>query len=441
MVHEKKYILVVDDSSNILELIRRNLSSKGYIVYTVSNVIDAIKLLESTTIHLVITDLMMPDINGIELVKHVKENYKNTDILVITGHPTIENAVESVKLGADEFIVKTFTDEELFEAVKKALEKQKHRKISNEKLENRFPAETGLIGGSDGMIKVYNDISKASKIRATVLLTGETGTGKELVARAIHYNSPRASSPFVAVNCGGIPEELIESELFGYLKGSFSGAYETRSGFFQTADGGTIFLDEISNTSLSMQAKMLRVIQEKEVNMIGSNKSQKIDVRIIATSNIDLLELVNKGTFREDLYYRLNVIPIHIPPLRERGDDILLLTNQFAQKYAEEDEKKSPEFSDEVINVFSNYFWPGNVRELENLVHRIVAMTEEDIIRIPDLPTFLRHSVTNGNKKFKSLAEIEKEHISYILELVKGNKSKAAEILKIDRKTLREKLK
>jgi DNA-binding NtrC family response regulator len=441
MIREKKYILTVDDSPNILELIRRNLNSKGYIVYTVSNVMEAIKVLESTTIHLVITDLMIPDINGIELVRHVKENYKNTDILVITGHATIKNAVESVKLGADEFIVKTFTDQELFDAVKNALEKQKKREISNHQSEKHLPLETGLIGGSKGMIKIYNDISKASKLRATVLLTGETGTGKELVARAIHYNSPRASSPFVAVNCGGIPEELIESELFGYLKGSFSGAYETRSGFFQTADKGTIFLDEISNTSLSMQAKLLRVIQEKEVNMIGSNKSQKIDIRIIATSNIDPLELVKKGTFREDLYYRLNVIPIHIPPIRERGEDILLLTSHFAKKYAEETGKKAPVFSDEVIKVFSNYYWPGNVRELENLVHRIVVMSDEKIIRIPDLPAGLHYSATTGNNLLRPLCDVEKEHISIVLELVGGNKTEAAKILKIDRKTLREKLK
>ncbi len=441
MRREKTYILVVDDSPNILELIRRNLSSKGYIVYAVSGVMDAIKILESTVVHLVITDLFMPNINGIELVRHVKENYKNTDVLVITGHPTIENAVESVKLGADEFLVKTFTDQELFDAVQKALEKQKNRELSNHKTEKTLPLETGLIGGSEGMIKMYKDISKASKLLATVLLTGETGTGKELVARAIHYNSSRASSPFVAVNCGGIPEELIESEMFGYLKGSFSGALETRSGFFQTADGGTIFLDEISNTSLTMQAKLLRVIQEKEVNMIGSNKAQKIDIRIIATTNVDLYELVKKGSFREDLFYRLNVIPIQIPPLRERDEDILVLTNHFIRKFAKEDSRTAPVFSDEVIKIFRNYYWPGNVRELENLVQRIVSMTDEEVIRIPDLPAVLRHSIPKDNYQLRALSEVEKEHIAYVLEMVGGNKTEAAKILKIDRKTLREKLK
>lgn len=440
MVKVKK-ILVVDDSPNMLELIKRNLVYKGYLVQTATNVPDAIKLMQTTDFNLVITDLMMPEVNGIELVKHVKGNCKDTCVLVVTGHPTLENAIESVKLGADEFIVKGFTENELLDAVKLALKKQEKRRISNKKLEPELELETGIIGSSKEMIQVYKEISKASKLKATILITGETGTGKELVARAIHYNSPRAAAPFVAVNCGGIPSELVESEMFGHLKGSYSGAIETRSGFFQTADSGTIFLDEISNTSLEMQAKLLRVIQEKEVNMIGSNKPQKIDIRIIATTNIDLQYLVEKGTFREDLYYRLNVIPITIPPLRERGEDILLLMNHFANKYARENEKITPEFSDDTIDIFLNYYWPGNVRELENLVQRLVAMTEDKTIYPADLPQFLRNAKPTIHKKLCSLTEIEKEHISYVLETVGGNKTEAAKILKIDRKTLREKLK
>ncbi len=437
---KEKHILVVDDSENMLEIIRRNLSSKGYIVYTVTNVIDAISFLESTSIDLVITDLKMPNVSGTELIRHVKQNYKNTEVLVITGYPSIENAVESVKLGADEFLIKSFTDVELFDAVQKAIQKQTDRQITNnhQKSEISF---TGIIGGSKEMVKVYKAVAKASKIKATILLTGETGTGKELVARAIHYSSSHSSAPFIAVNCGGIPEELQESELFGHIKGAFTGAFETRGGFFQAADGGTIFLDEIGNTSLSMQAKLLRVLQEKEVNMIGSNKSQKIDLSIIAATNVDLQALVNKGSFREDLYYRLNIIPIDIPPLRDREDDILLLMNYFAQKYSKEIKKEMPQFTDAVIKIFRNYYWPGNVRELENIIQRLILMSDEKVIDIPDLPGAMKYSAIGHKSIRKTLIEVEKEHIMNVLASVNGNKTKAAEILGIDRKTLREKIK
>lgn len=438
---KKPQILVVDDSENMLEIIRRNLSNKGYIVYTVTNVVDAISFLEETSLELVITDIQMPNINGLELVRHVRENYKNTEVLVITGHPSIENAIESVKLGADEYLIKSFTIDELYAAVDNALIKQADRIDANSNGKSKEDVSAGIIGGSKEIIKVFKAISKASKLKATILLTGETGTGKEVVARAIHYNSAQASSPFIAVNCGGIPETLLESELFGYVKGAFTGANETRGGFFQAADGGTIFLDEISNTSLSMQAKLLRVLQEKEVNMIGANKSQKIDLRIIAATNVDILSLVEKGTFREDLYYRLNIIPITIPPLRERKDDIPLLINHFAKKYADEIARDLPTFSDAVIGIFKNYYWPGNVRELENIIQRLVIMIDETNIDLPDLPSNMRFTVQNETSILRSLAEVEREHILKVLSLVKGNKSKAAEILGIDRKTLREKIK
>ena len=438
-MNRKAHILVVDDSENMLEIIRRNLSSKGYVVYTVTNVVEAISFLESTAIDLVITDLKMPNVNGIELVRHVKENYKNTEALVITGYPSIENAVESVKLGADEFLIKSFTDEELFNAVEKAIKKQADRQKTNYHSDNS-KLITGIIGGSKEMVKIYKAISKASRLKATILLTGETGTGKEIVARAIHYNSPDTSAPFIAVNCGGIPEELLESELFGYVKGAFTGAVETRGGFFQAADGGTIFLDEISNTSQSMQAKLLRVLQEKEVNMIGSNKTQKVDIRIITATNVELHELVKKGTFREDLFYRLNIIPINLPPLRDREDDILLLINHFTQKYAKEIKKEIPVFTDAVIKIFKNYYWPGNVRELENIIQRLVIMSDEKILDVPELPELMKHSAMSDKKINRTLAEVEKEHILNVLASVEGNKSRAATILGIDRKTLRKKL-
>ncbi len=272
-----------------------------------------------------------------------------------------------------------------------------------------------------------------------MLISGE-GTGKELVARAIHYRSKRAAAPFVPVNCGAIPEELLESELFGHIKGAFTGATETRAGFFQTADGGTIFLDEISETSLSMQVKLLRVLQDKEVCMIGSTRTRKVDVRILASTNKDLSALVKKGLFREDLFYRINVIMVDLPPLREREDDIFLLIRHFAKKFAEELGRPAPMFSDGALQVLRKYHWPGNVRELENVVQRLIVMTDGDIIDVPDLPSLMRFSARQAVTLNHTLAEVEVEYIRSVLLSVNNNKTNAAKILGIDRKTLREKL-
>jgi DNA-binding NtrC family response regulator len=291
------------------------------------------------------------------------------------------------------------------------------------------------------MRKVFEAIGKVAPILATVLITGESGTGKELVARAIHYNSARTSAPFVPINCGGIPEQLLESELFGYVKGTFTGATQSRAGFFQTADGGTIFLDEISDTSPSMQAKLLRVLQDKEVCMVGARRTQKVDVRILAATNKDLLSLVKKGVFREDLFFRLNVITIAIPPLRQRGNDILLLTHHFATKFAEELGKPIPRFCDSALQVLRNYYWPGNVRELENVIQRLVVMTDGDFIEVPDMPSLMRFSALRETGLNRTLAEVEAEYIRNVLATVDGNKTRAAKVLGIDRKTLREKLK
>lgn len=439
--HPNKYqILAVDDSLEMLELIRRNLNLKGYSVLTVTNVIDAIKILESMDIDLVITDLQMPHINGIELVKHVRDNYKNTGVLVITGYPSVKNAVETVKLGAKDYLIKSFTKDELYEAVSNSIEIMENRQQNNIKAPETL-IFNGIIGNSSCMQKVFKSITKASRLKTTILLNGETGTGKELVARAIHYSSKQSSAPFIAVNCGGIPESLLESELFGYMKGAFTGAQETRGGFFHAADGGTIFLDEIHNTSLSMQAKLLRVLQEKEINMIGSNKAQKINLRVIAAANVDLLMLVKKGLFREDLYYRLNIIPIQIPPLKERDGDIQLLIHFFMKKYSSELGIEIPTLSDHLINTLLSYDWPGNVRELENIIHRLVVMNDESVIDVTELPSMMRYSVNMQSNLNKSLKQVELEHLILVLAHTKGNKSKAADILGIDRKTLREKMK
>ncbi len=438
---DKKRILVVDDAPTTLEILRRNLTSQGYLVFTAPGVEEAIKILDSTPIDLVVTDLKMPKISGLDLIRHIRENFKDTEVMMITGYATVEGAVKAVKIGAEEYLPKPFTDEELFSAVKRALDKLKARKTGNGRVFPKSESFYGLLGQSGAMRKVYDAIAKVAPSNANVLITGESGTGKELVARAIHYSSKRSSAPFVPVNCGGIPEGLLESELFGYVKGAFTGAVETRAGFFQTADGGTIFLDEISETSLAMQVKLLRVLQDKEVCMVGANRSRPVEVRILAATNKDLLSLVKKGTFREDLYFRLNVITIAVPPLRERNSDILLLVNHFAKKFAKESDKPALRFSDKALEALKNYNWPGNVRELENIIQRIVVMSEGELIDVPDMPSLLRFSVMKETGFKRTLAEVETEHISNVLASVGGNKTRAAEILGIDRKTLREKLK
>lgn len=438
--NQKERLLVVDDAPQTLEVLQRNLTSKGYQVFTAKSVDEAIRILETTTVDLVITDLKMPKVSGIDLVRHVRENFKDTEVMMITGYPTIEGAVKAIKTGAEEYLIKPFTDEELFSAVRRTLDKLHMRKVGEAGWQKTPKEPYGLIGESEAIRKVFSAIAKTSSTSATVLISGESGTGKELVARAIHYSSTRASAPFVPVNCGGIPEGLLESELFGHVKGAFTGATESRAGFFQTADGGTIFLDEISDTSLSMQAKLLRVLQDKEVYMVGTSHSRNVDVRIIAATNKDLANLVRKGVFREDLFFRLNVLTIAMPPLRERGDDILLLAYHFATKFAQEFGKPIPRFSDNALQVLRNYHWPGNVRELENVVQRLVVMTEGDLIEVSDLPSLMRFSALRETGLNRTLAEVESEYIRNVLASVKGNKTKAAQILGIDRKTLREKI-
>jgi two-component system response regulator HydG len=383
----------------------------------------------------------MPQGSGLDLVRHVRENLKDTEVILITGYASIEGAVQAVKSGAEEYLSKPFTDGELFEAVQRSMEKLRLRRASQKALPVIPAGRFGLLGESGTMSRVWQDVAKAASTTATVLISGESGTGKELVARAIHYRSTRSAAPFVAVNCGGIPESLLESELFGHVKGAFTGATESRAGFFQTADGGTIVLDEVSDTSLAMQAKLLRVLQEKEVCMVGARRAQKVDVRVLAATNKDLFGLVKKGVFREDLYFRLNVINISLPPLRERGDDILLLGRHFAARFAKEAGKPAPQFSENALRVLMRYDWPGNVRELENVIQRLVVMTDGDVIDIPDLPPLMRFSAARENGFDRPLAEVETEYIRNVLARVGGNKSRAAEILGIDRKTLREKLK
>lgn len=431
-------ILAVDDSADALELIKRHLEPIGHTVITASSADEAMRLLKDAAFDLVITDMKMPRTSGLELIRHIRTHYKELGILMVTGYPSIGSAVEAVRLGAEDYLAKPFTKKELLEAVQATLSNRDKRRLAYP----QASAPSGIIGESEAMQTIFNVVEKAAAVRANVLITGESGTGKELVARAIHYQSDRASHPFVPVNCGGIPESLLESELFGHVRGAFTGAIETRAGFFQTGNKGTIFLDEVGETSAAMQVKLLRVLQEKEICMVGSAKPQKIDVRIIAGTNKNLQSLIASGRFREDFFYRINVINIELPPLRVRGPDILLLVRYFSAKYAEEMGRPVPQYSDRTLEILSSYYWPGNVRELENLVQRLIAMVDGDLINAPDLPAGMRSDCFNGERGLnRTLEQVETEYARNVLESVAGNKSRAAKILGIDRKTLTKKLK
>jgi len=435
-----KHILVVDDSEATLEVLRRNLEAEGFVVFTAPGVGEALRVLEATQMDLVVTDVKMPKVSGLDLVRHVRENLKDTEVTVITGYPSVDGAVTAMKNGATDYLTKPFTDEELLAAVRKAIDRLEMRR-SDVREPQQPIARHGLLGESIAIKKVFEQIDRASRTRATVLITGESGTGKELVARALHYEGDRAAAPFVPVNCGAIPHDLLESELFGHVKGAFTGATESRSGFFLTAEGGTVFLDEIGETSRAMQVKLLRVLQDKEVRMVGASRQTKVDVRIIVATNKDLSVLVREGAFRDDLYFRINVIPIHLPPLRDRNSDIALLTNHFASKFAKELGCPVPEFTERVLQIFQNYYWPGNVRELENIVQRLAVMTDANIIDAPDLPSLMRFSAAGtGVDLTRTLAEAEAGYIRDVHLSVGGNKTQAAQILGIDRKTLRGKL-
>lgn len=437
---KKENILLVDDDIQILELLHRHLNSMHYHTYSAVSVKEALYILKDTEIDLLITDINMPEINGIQLIKYTAEHFPDMPKLVVTGFPSIDDAMDVFRSGASEYLTKPFTKNELADAVKKSLES----KAKKEPLKKSAPkANNGygeMIGASEAFSEIVEIIERVKDNHATILVQGESGTGKELVARSIHYSGKFARAPFIAVNCGAIPENLLEAELFGYTKGAFTGANETRKGFFQAADNGTIFLDEIGNASLAVQGKLLRVLQEKEVTKVGSQKTEKLNVRVIAATNSNLEELIQKKLFREDLYYRLTVVSIVVPPLRERASDIHLLVGRFLQKYGVEYRDRLVRISPEALKILERYPWPGNIRELENVVQRAVIMCDGQV-DVKHLPEQVKFKIDFSDGPLKSLREVEKEHITKVLASTGNNKTKAAEILGIDRKTLREKLK
>jgi len=449
-------ILVIDDDRGNCDLLADILSREGFEVTTAHNGAEAIRLLDEYCFDVVLTDLRMPEVDGIKVLEYLKQSSPCTPGIVFTGYGSIESAVEAMKAGAFDYITKPFHMDEMKIVIKKALEYQKLQKeniILKRQLKKKYKFEN-IIGDSKPIQKVFEMIEKVADTDSTVLIQGESGTGKELVARAIHYNSHRSNKPLIPVNCGAIPENLLESELFGYEKGAFTGAHKTRIGRFEMANGGTIFLDEVSDMSPALQVKLLRVLQEQKFERIGGVKSTKVDVRIIAATNKDLEKAVAQGTFREDLFYRLNVIPIVLPPLRERKSDIPLLVHHFLKRFNQTKKRNVTEISPEALELLMNYHWPGNVRELENLIDRLVVLNTSGIIRPEDLPEKI---IANQNHPssiphvpeipdeglcFKTVvSQFERELILQALKKSKGVKNKAAQLLKIKRTTLVEKLK
>lgn len=437
-------ILIVDDEKGIRDGLRLFLKHEGHLTFTAADGQEALEILEKNDIDLVISDLKMPRIDGEELLAFIKKDYPGLQVIILTGHGTVETAVESMRNGAYDFLIKPLNLEKLGLIVKRALS-QRQLEIDNRNLKKKLNIFSGqMIGKSEKMIKIANLVEQVAPSKTSVLILGENGVGKEVIANLIHDSSNRKNNPFIKVHCAALSENLLESELFGHEKGAFTGAIKEKKGRFELADTGTIFLDEIGEISPNIQVKLLRVIQEKAFERVGGEKTITVDVRIVAATNRDLKKEVEEGRFREDLYYRLNVVQITVPPLRERKEDILLMVSSFIQSFSKENKKEIKEITKKAQTALYNYDWPGNVRELKNVLEAAVVLSKDGIIDINDLPPYLKNEDEHGNfLKIKipaAMAEIEKEAIISTLALANGNKSKTAEMLEMNRKTLYSKL-
>jgi DNA-binding NtrC family response regulator len=415
-------ILVIDDEMIVCESCKRILEEEGYEVETALSGREAFEKMRQNPFDIVITDLKMPGIDGMEVLRTFRRDYPDAIIIMITGFSTVETAVEAMKLGAFDYIPKPFTPDEVSIVVRKAIEK-KSLLLENIYLRQELREKYGfhnIVGKSKKMQEIYRIIAKVANTDSTVLIYGQSGTGKELIARAIHFNSPRREKQFVPVDCAVLSENLLESELFGHVRGSFTGAVTTKPGLFEVADGGTVFLDEVGNISLAIQAKLLRVLQEREFTPVGGTKAKKVDIRLIAATNKDLEKMIKEETFREDLYYRLNIVPIYLPTLKERQEDIPLLAVHFLKKYAEEMGKAIKGFTPEAMEKLIKYPWPGNVRELENVVERTVVMIDEEMVRVD-------HLILPGQREKESADEHVPMTSDALKELKKQIREKAVE--------------
>lgn len=438
-------ILVIDDEESMRDSCRQALARKASRVEVAGDGLSGLGILEKEAFDLVILDLKMPGLSGMEVLNRIKQEYPEVVVVVITGYATVESAVEAMRRGAYDFLPKPFTPESLRAIVERALDRRE-LVLENILLRSELEASVGsevIIGQSEPMRKIEEVMRKVSPTDTTVLICGESGTGKELVARAIHRYSSRNDKPFVVVDCGSLVENLFESELFGHVKGSFTGATATKYGRLELANGGTVFFDEIGNISMNVQTKLLRVLQEREITKVGSTQVIKVDVRVIAATNKDLQKAVQAGTFRDDLFYRLSVVPITLPPLRERRDDIPPLANYFLKKYNQKRKKNVHAIATKAMKALVEHGWPGNVRELENAIERAVVLTENDTIEPSDLLYYGLNASTipeSDVDRPRRLADVEKEHIARTLMMFGGHKGKTAKWLGIDRKTLRSKL-
>ncbi len=441
-------VLLVDDEKSVRSTLSIILQKSGYRVEEAGNGNDAIEKIKTHCYDLVVTDLRMKPVDGMEVLRIARETNPSTEVVVMTAFGTVETGVEAMKLGAYDYIQKPFDKDELLLVIQKAMERKELltevEHLQNE-LKEKYSFEN-IVGKSNKMLDVLSMVTKVSQTDSTVLIEGESGTGKELIAKAIHLHSRRKNRAFITINCGALPENLQESELFGHVRGAFTGAIRDKNGLFQEANGGTLFLDEIGETALSTQVKVLRFLQDGEIRRVGDNESIFVNVRLLAATNKDLKKSIEESTFREDLYYRLNVIPIHLPPLRQRRDDIPLLVNHFLKKYVEKAKKKVASVSPEAMKILTGYDWPGNVRELENIVERAVILTNKNVIMPDDLPPSIRESQsktpdTEEILEGKTLEELEKHYILKTLEKHNWNQKKVSEMLNVSTTTLWRKLK
>ena len=435
-------ILLIDDDFNLCKVLAYQLEKNGFDVKTALNGKDGLSLYDKEPFDIVITDIQMPGISGIDILGQIRRKNEQVIIIIITAHGSVENAIEACRLGANDYLSKPFGQEQLLFIIEKAVKLQKLQNenvLLKQEVAGKYKFDN-MVTHSSKMQEVLKLTMRVASKNVTVLITGESGTGKELIARAIHYNSYRKEKPLITVNCPSIPENLIESELFGHIKGAFTGAIKDRKGQFEQADGGTIFLDEIGDLKENLQAKLLRVLQEHEFQPVGDSKTIKVDVRIIAATNRNLEDLVKEKKFREDLYYRLSVVPINIAPLRERKEDIPFMIDFFIAKHGE---GKKIKISNELIKIFQNYEWPGNVRELENIIERILALATGPEITITDIPAHISEEflepvgmTINIPEEGIALESIENSVIRKVLERAGGNRSKAARLLHIPRHVL-----
>lgn len=448
-------ILLVDDDPTGREALELLLRTCGYAVQAVPDGRSALQLLDKGIFQVIVCDLLLPDVNGIEILQRVRHISPTTELIVVTGHASAETAVRAMKEGAFDYITKPINFDELKIVITKAIEKQQllsENIYLRNQLSGRFEF-SNIIGTSPAMKTVFELMRRIVKTDSTVLISGDSGTGKELVARALHCNGHRKEKPFIAVNCGALPEALLESELFGHERGSFTGALKDKPGKFEAANGGTLFLDEIGTMPMLLQSKLLRVLQEQEIERVGSNKTIKLNVRVISATNANLEKMVQEGTFREDLFYRLNVIPLHLPPLRERKEDIILLVERFLEKFSHIMGRDKLSINKEVLELFEQYAWPGNVRELENMIERLVALTDGNSIKSEELPAHLLAGKSSadalvqmnlpeqGIDMMATIRAIEQNLIEKAMMRSKGVKAQAAALLGINRTTLVEMIK